>query len=85
MATIDYSVGFEVYEIEDILAAQKAELKKVLQAHSDSGTSVTKRRLDEIHTIIAACQKALQKMSPTTYGTPQPRTAQAINTIRIPR
>lgn len=67
MAPIDYSIGFTVTEVEEILAAQKAELKKVLQAHSDSGTSVTKRRVDEIHAIIAGCQSALQKLDPITY------------------
>lgn len=29
---------------------------------------MTKRRIDEIHAVIAACQKALQKLAPETYG-----------------
>lgn len=65
---IDYSVGFTTTEVEEILAAQKAELKKTLAAYSSDGSSVTKRRLDDIHTVIAACQKALQKLDPDTYG-----------------
>jgi len=77
---IDYSIGFTVEEVKDILDVQKAELKKVMQAYSDSGTSVTKRRIDEINTVISACQRALQKLSPSTYGTPAPRTAQAVFT-----
>ena len=55
-------------EVEEILAAQKAELKKTLAAYANDGSSVTKRRIDEIHEIIAACQKALQKLAPETYG-----------------
>ena len=68
MAKIDYSIGFTQAEVEEILAAQKAELKKTLAAYANDGSSVTKRRIDEIHEIIAACQKALQKLAPETYG-----------------
>ena len=70
MAAIDYSIGFNQVEVEEILAAQKAELKKTLAAYANDGSSVTKRRIDEIHTIIGACQKALQKLAPETYGRP---------------
>jgi len=59
MATIDYSVGFSVAEIEEILAVQKAELKKTLTAYANDGSSYTKRHIDEIHTVIKACQDAL--------------------------
>lgn len=65
---VDYSVGFTVAEVEEILAIQKEELKKTLSSFSDSGSSATKRRLDEIHSIIKACQVALQKMEPAKYG-----------------
>lgn len=68
MATPDYSVGFTREEVEEILAAQKAELKRTLAAWSESGSSVTKRRIDEIHAIIAACQAALRKLAPDVYG-----------------
>jgi hypothetical protein len=68
MATIDYSIGFTQAEVEEILTTQKAELKKTLAAYADNGSSVTKRRIVEIHAVIAACQKALQKMDPNTYG-----------------
>jgi len=69
-STPDYSIGFTQQEVEEILATQKAELKRTLAAWSDSGSSVSKRRLDEIHAIIAACQAALRKLAPETYGTP---------------
>ena len=70
MAAPDYSVGFTREELEEILAAQKAELKRTLAAWSESGSSVTKRRVDEIHAIIAACQAALRKLAPEVYGRP---------------
>ena len=47
---------------------EKTELKKTLQSFSDSGSSATKRRLDEINTIISSCQFALQKLNPKKYG-----------------
>ena len=46
-STPDYSIGFTREEVEDILAAQKAELKRTLAAWSESGSSITKRRIDE--------------------------------------
>lgn len=67
MSTIDYSIGFSVSEIEDILSIQKAELKKTLAAYASDGSSVSKRRVDEIHAIIDACQRALQKLNPQKY------------------
>jgi len=71
---VDYSIGFTVPEIEEILAAQKAELKKTQAAYANDGSSITKRRLDEIHAIIRACQDALVKLAPETYAKPK-RTA----------
>ena len=67
-STPDYSIGFTRAEVEEILAAQKAELKRTLAAWSESGSSITKRRVDEIHAIIAACQNALRKLAPEIYG-----------------
>lgn len=67
MAT-DYSIGFTENEVLEILSVQKAELKKTLQSFSDSGSSATKRRLDEINSIISSCQLALRKMNPQKYG-----------------
>ena len=67
MATIDYAVGFTTVEVEEILSTQKAELKKTLAAYADNGSSVSKRRIDENHAIIAACQRALQKLDPAKY------------------
>jgi len=68
MAAIDYSIGFSLAEVEEILSIHKLELKKTLATWSDSGSAVTKRRLDEVHTVIAACQEALRKLAPETYG-----------------
>lgn len=65
---IDYTIGFTEEEILEIFTIQKAELKKTLQSFSDSGSSATKRRLDEINTIISSCQFALQKLNPKKYG-----------------
>ena len=69
-STPDYSIGFTRQDVEDILAVQKAELKRTLAAWSESGSAVTKRRIDEIHAIIAACQSALRKLAPEVYGQP---------------
>lgn len=64
----DYSIGFTEEEVLEILSVQKAELKKTLQSFSDSGSSATKRRLDEINSIISSCQLALRKLNPQKYG-----------------
>ena len=69
MAAIDYSIGFTQQEVEEILTVQKAELKKAMASFSESGSSVTKRSISDIHEIINACQAALQTMDPATYGT----------------
>ena len=66
----DYSIGFTRAEVEEILAAQKEELKRTLAAWSESGSTVTKRRIDEIHAVIEACQKALRRLAPEIYGRP---------------
>ncbi|MEA3212415.1 MAG: hypothetical protein QOE70_5472 [Chthoniobacter sp.] len=71
MPTADYSTGFTITEVEEILATQKAELKRTLAAWSESGSSVSKRRVDEIHAIIEACQRALKKLAPEVYGKPR--------------
>ncbi|TCO88777.1 hypothetical protein EV701_116149 [Chthoniobacter flavus] len=68
MAAPDYSIGFTREEVEEILAAQKAELKRTLAAWQESGSTITKRRIDEIHAIIEACQIALKKLAPEVYG-----------------
>ena len=70
MAAPDYTIGFTRAEVEEILAAQKAGLKRTLAAWSESGSSITKRRIDEIHAIIAACQTALRKLAPEVHGRP---------------
>lgn len=65
----DYTIGFTQVEVETIFAAQKAELSKVLASYSESNSQVIKRKLDDINAIIAACQKALIRLDPDTYGT----------------
>lgn len=35
MAAIDYSIGFTQAEVEEIMAAQKAELKKTMAAYAN--------------------------------------------------
>ena len=70
MAAPDYSIGFTRAEVEEILATQKAELKRTLAAWQESGSTITKRRIDEIHAIIEACQKALRRLAPEVYGWP---------------
>lgn len=67
MAVPDYSIGFTRAEVEEIPGIHMAELKKTLAQWGD-GTSVVKRRLDKIHAVIAACQDALRKLAPETYG-----------------
>lgn len=70
MATIpDFTVGFTQEEVEEIFAAQKAEYSKTLASFSDSGSQVIKRRLEEINMIMSACQTALRRFDPDTYGT----------------
>ena len=70
MAAPDYSIGFTQQEVEEILAAQNEELKRTLAAWSESGSTGTKRRIDEIHAVIDACQKALRRLAPQIYGRP---------------
>ena len=67
-AVPDYYTGFTQAEVEAILAVQKGELRKALQAYTENGTSVTKRALDAVNLIIAGCQKALKKFAPETFG-----------------
>jgi len=64
----DYTIGFTEAEVLDILAVQKAELKKTMQQWQESGSQVLKRRLDETNMIISACQRALRKLNPEQYG-----------------
>ena len=83
MPVADYSTGFTRAEVEQILSIHKAELTKTLASWTDSGSAVTKRRLDEIHAVIAACQDALRKLAPDIYGRPA-RVAQSV-VLYIPR
>ena len=83
MPVPDYSTGFTRAEVEEILSIHKAELTKTLASWTDSGSAVVKRRLDEIHLVIAACQDALRKLAPDIYGRPA-RVAQS-EVLYIPR
>lgn len=71
MVEPDYSIGFTLAEVEEIFATLKAELKKTISSYSESGTQVIRQKVDDIHKKMAACQKALQKLDPQTYGTVQ--------------
>jgi hypothetical protein len=82
---IDYSIGFTVAEVEEILAAQKAELKKTLAAYADNTSTVTKRRIDEIHEVIAACQQALVKLDPEHYYRPACKALQTVVSDYLPK
>ena len=65
----DFTIGFTQEEVEDILDAQKAEYSKTLASFSESNSQVIKRKIEDINLIIAACQRALRKFDPGTYGT----------------
>ncbi len=67
----DYYTGFTEAEVLAIFTAAKEELKTSLAAYSESGTQVTKQRVEECHQKIAACQAALRRFNPTTYGKPR--------------
>ena len=84
MAKVDYSVGFSLQEVEEILAAHKAELRKTLASWSDSGSSATRRQIAEIHEVIAACQDALRKLAPEKYGAPA-RVSQSVVSGVLPK
>lgn len=74
---IDYSIGFTTAEVEAILAVQKDELLKTQSAYASDGSSVNKRRMEEIHAIIRACQDALVKLDPDNYAPVRRRAIQA--------
>lgn len=84
MVIPDYSIGFTQVEVEEIFTAAKAELTKMVASYTESGTQVNKRREADINARIAACQKALQAMDPTTYSTPH-RTLVTAVLPRLPR
>jgi len=77
----DYTIGFSLAEVEEIFAAHKAELKSTMARFSDSGSSVDRIRIDEIHAVIAACQRALQKLDPANYGSPGSSNKTAVSGI----
>jgi hypothetical protein len=80
----DYSVGFTQEEVEEIFAILKLELKKVIASYSESGTQVIRQRTEDIHAKMAACQRALQTMDPTTYGSTN-KTATSAVPYHLPR
>lgn len=82
--TPDYSIGFTLAEVEDIFAVLKLELKKVISSYSESGTQVIRQKTDDIHKKMAACQAAMQKLDPTSYGT-QNKTATSAVPHHLPR
>tara|TARA_R110000787_G_scaffold61267_1_gene138843 strand:+ start:804 stop:1058 length:255 start_codon:yes stop_codon:yes gene_type:complete len=65
----DYSIGFTISEVEELHNKLKLELHRVIAQYSEAGTQVIAQRTEDIHVKMAACQKAMQKLDPTTYGT----------------
>jgi len=55
------------------------DTKKELTPHTRN-EMVRRSRYLHKNSGFSACQRALQKLSPSTYGTPAPRTAQAVFT-----
>lgn len=68
MATLDMTTGFSAEEVLEILTENKKTLKKLMMSFSETGSQVTYKKLDDTKEIIAACQYALKKLDPYTYG-----------------
>ncbi len=68
MAALDMTTGFTTQEVEEILAENKKTLKKLMMSFSESGSQITYKRLEDTKEIICACQHALRKLDPFTYG-----------------
>lgn len=78
----DYTIGFTKAEILAILETQKAELKRTMASWTEANGGVTKRRIDEIHAIIAACQHALTTLWPEQYPTTCKRNRRVAQSFR---
>ena len=68
MATLDMTTGFSAEEVLEILTENKKTLKKLMMSFSETGSQVTYKKLEDTKEIIAACQYALKKLDPYTYG-----------------
>jgi hypothetical protein len=68
MAALDMTTGFSTEEVVEILEENKKTLKKLMVSFQESGSQITYKRLDDTKEIIAACQHALRKLDPITYG-----------------
>jgi hypothetical protein len=68
MAALDMTTGFSTEEVVEILEENKKTLKKLMVSFQESGSQITYKRLDDTKEIIAACQHALRKLDPFTYG-----------------
>jgi hypothetical protein len=68
MAALDMTTGFSTEEVVEILEENKKTLKKLMISFQESGSQITYKRLDDTKEIIAACQHALRKLDPFTYG-----------------
>lgn len=68
MASLDLTTGFTTEEVLEILTENKKILKKLMMSFQESGSQVTYKRLEDTREIIAACQQALRKIDPFTYG-----------------
>ena len=74
---LDLTIGWTQAEIENLLSKQKQLLLKLTVQFSDSGSTVTYRRIEEAEKIIKACQDALVKIDPDTYGAKSNRVTKA--------
>lgn len=63
---IDFTIGFDLVELEELFAANKAELKNMLQSSTHDGSSYTRRQMDDVRKNMAGIQQALQKLDPET-------------------
>ena len=70
MPHIDYSIGFTQAEVEEILAVQKAELKKTLAAYANDGSTVTSGASTRSMPSSRPVRRPFRKLDPETYGRP---------------
>lgn len=74
---LDFTTGFTQPEVEAILAENKKLLSRLTTQFTESGSSMTYRRLADVKEVIAAAQAALRVMDPATYGVPTNRVKQS--------
>ena len=67
MANYNYTRGYTVQELESLLIQVKAEREKYLQSASDSGSSYSRIRLEEIEKKFNGIMDALELLDPANY------------------